>query len=67
MDLLCILTASRFRPDDIPGHGNRRAGEVPGVADVCGTGNCHHLRASINLYTEVMLTRSLRPAAERAV
>ncbi len=67
MDLLGILTASRFRPDDLPAHGDRRAGEVRGVAEVCGTGNCHHLRASIDLYTEVMLTRSLPPAAGRAV
>lgn len=67
MDLLGILTASRFRPDDMPAHGDRSAGEIRGMADSWGTGNCDHLRASIDLYTEVMLTRSLRPAPERFV
>ena len=67
MDLLGILTASRFRPDDMPAHGDRHAGDIRGMADSCGTGNCDHLRASIDLYTEVMHTRSFRPAAERLV
>lgn len=67
MDLLGILIASQSHSDDIPGHRDRRAGEVRGAAEPCGSGNCDHLRASIDLYTEVMLTRALRPAPERFV